>query len=488
MALATPRGRSALAIIRITGKNCIALFEPLIQRTGKQTGKNTEKNSAQKNTLPLSSWEANRTRVCVLHDIQKTSIDEVMLTIYKAPHSYTGQDSIDISLHGSLISIDMLLHTLYQSGFQEAEPGEFTKRAFLAGKLDLTQAEAVHTLIESHNHQTHSLALQQLSGSVSSYIKEMQTALIHIAAVCNICLDYPDDEIQEPVEINPQDIILLIEKLTDSIQSYDLMSIHREGAVIVLAGLTNAGKSSLFNALLKEDRSIVSDTHGTTRDFIDGTATLKDIPIRLYDTAGLRDDARIMENDGIEKKGIEKSYALINAADIILYTIDATRGITDEDYTQLALIVEHAPLCIEKIIIVWNKTDIAEVNVPRVISLRTLQEGAEVGHTLNTIVPISALHYENISMLQEHIYALIHNASFILKEDTLVISTLRQQGLLQQCHESLTCVLDGLYNNIPLDMISLDVHSALHTLGEIIGEVHNEDILDVMFSEFCVGK
>lgn len=472
VALATPRSRSALALVRITGKDCISLLEPFV-------------TAPSQTSTPLTTWKANQVKLCSLTNPQtKEKMDEAMLTVFRAPHSFTGQDSVEISMHGSLVGIDKFLSMLYTQGFEPATPGEFTKRAFLAGKLDLTQAEAIHSLIDAHSAESHSLALQQLSGSVSSFINKIKTALMEIAATCSICLDYPDDEIQESTELDSQQISSLIDMLDQSIESYELTRIHRQGAVVILAGRTNVGKSTIFNALLKEERSIVSDIHGTTRDFIESQLALREIPLRLFDTAGLRHTTEC-----VEQEGISRSHTLIESSDIILYTIDASEGIVQEDREQLAQIIENLlaktstdPL--KKLMLLWNKIDISSGKVPSTIEI-FLQD---TSYLITDIYPISALNYQNIHSLQNEIYHKLQSSTITATQDLTVINSLRQQQHLKECRSALQHVLDGLAQDIPLDMISLDVSTALKALGNITGEVSNEEILDLMFSNFCVGK
>lgn len=468
VALATPRYKSALAIIRICGNGCLELFDPFISSAHKK----------------LSKWASNSTKFCRLIDpVSQKPLEEVMLCVFRTPHSFTGQDGLDISLHGSLISIDNLLNALYKNGFEVAEPGEFTRRAFINGKIDLTQAEAIHSLIESHTAHAHSLALEQLSGSIVGFINSIKHSLTKLVALCTVCLDYPDDEIQESTTIDVLDIQLLIEQVSNAIKSYDLSRIHREGAVVVLAGRTNSGKSTLFNALLKEDRAIVSNSHGTTRDFLESQLVLKDIPIRLYDTAGLRST-----NQKIEQEGIQRSYTLLKSADIILYIIDASIGLEEEDYKQLEILTANNTNSFSNIIVLWNKIDLKScVAVPDTIVLSN-KSNTDIKIFSDNIIALSAHTHIYITQLQSTIYQKLHNNDGLLTNDVTLISSLRQKQLLENCRLSLEHVLEGLHTKQPLDMISLDINSALSSLGQITGEISNEDILDVVFRSFCVGK
>ena len=470
-ALATPPYKSALAVIRITGTGCIKLFSSFVIITDK--------------SIPFEQRAANHTIYSTIHNpTTKQILDEVMITVYRAPKSYTGQDLIEISLHGSMVGIHELLSALYAHGFEPAEAGEFTRRAFLNGKLDLTQAEAIHALIDANTSTAHTIALQQLGGSITHYIDAIKQSIVELSAICSITLDYPEDEIQEDTTLDYTLIESLILQLDNAIHSYDLSRIHREGAVVVVSGKTNAGKSSLFNALLKEDRAIVSNIHGTTRDFIESQVQIKDIPLRLYDTAGLR-----ITTAQVEQQGIEKSYKLLSSADSILYTIDATANITQEDYTQLSIFIYEDNINPSRIIIVWNKIDSdSYIPAPETIEISSKDNTQHISIPSTQIIPISALQYTHLNTLQNAIYNTIGKNNLPLQEDTVVINSLRQKQHLEQCKTSLQHVKDGLDQGYPLDMISLDLHSALTALGNITGEVSNEDILDVMFSNFCVGK
>lgn len=469
-ALATPRYKSALALIRISGEKCIAQLAPFISPP----------------TLPLEMWTPNTTQHCILcNPSTQTMIDDAMVTIYRAPRSYTGQDCLEISLHGNPLGIDIMLSALYAHGIEPATPGEFTQRAFLNGKIDLTQAEAVHTLIEAHTTESRSLALQQLSGSVSRYIEQIKQTIMNIAAVCTVALDYPEDEIQESTTIDVEQVHQLINQLSKAIESYELSKISREGATVILAGRTNAGKSALFNSLLKEERAIVSSTHGTTRDFLEIQITLKGIPLRIFDTAGLR----TLTSDNIELEGMQRSQNLIMAADLILYIIDSTLGISTEDEINLAKILEKNPTVLARLIIVWNKIDIEPHKPqPHLITIPISDSTRSVEILAQNIVSISTTVLTNIQELQEIIFSTIHSHSSFLSEDLTVISSLRQKQHLESCRNSLVHVIDGLTQNFSLDMISLDVDSALTALGNITGEVSNEDVLDIVFSNFCLGK
>ena len=284
-ALATPPGQSALAIIRLTGGNTIDRFAPLFNRGATLI-------EAATHTAHYGIMRAPRDRV---------EIDRVVVLLFRAPRSYTGQDTLEIICHGSPAGIEKTLVALYEQGFRAADPGEFTQRAFLNGKMDLTAAEAIDGVIRSQTAHAHSLALRQLGGAVVDRVDAIKLSLTRLLALTNLHVDYPDDEIDAP-EITERDIEPIIAQLDTLIESYRVGSLYKNGLTAVLGGAPNAGKSSLFNLLLRQDRSIVSPTPGTTRDWVDATLSLEGIPLQLYDTAGIRDSSEAVEREGDAEK------------------------------------------------------------------------------------------------------------------------------------------------------------------------------------------
>ena len=470
-ALATPYGKSALAVVRVSGKDCIESLSSVCIPHASARDMHTSLTHH-----PLRS----DIRCTIRHPKTGIVIDDGILTLYKAPHSYTGEDAAEISIHGSTISIEHLLDALYHAGVQPAQAGEFTKRAFLNGKIDLTQAEAIHAIIEAHSASSHAEAIRQLSGSLTHRINAIKDAITHIAATYAVTLDYPDDEIQESTIVHPQEITAIIDMLTPLITSYDLGKLQTEGAMVVLGGKTNAGKSSLFNVLLKEERAIVSADHGTTRDFLENHAQCNGIPLRLYDTAGLR-----ASTSDIESAGIEKSNTLLKGAQCVLYVVDSHVGWTDADTTILTTLLNtpedamfHATQ-VPRIILVWNKIDIGNT-IPVIPN--------DIEKKCSASVPISTKTYKNIDALQDALYKTLVSGITLPKEEQIVISSLRQKQNLEQCKDALMHARTGVESHAPSDMISMDIDTALRELGAITGTISSEDILDVVFSSFCVGK
>ncbi len=442
VALATAWSESALAVIRTSGKGSVELFAKVF----------TNPKSI------LSSTGFTMHYGYITDQSRGKKIDQVTAAVYRSPKSYTGQDGVEIFCHGSLPGIESIITILKKAGFREAAPGEFTMRAFLNGKMDLSQAEAVAEIVGSKSKQAHSLALNRLSGGVLEKIDLIKKKLVDLMGLIEVQLDYPDDEIGGDTDI-PLDSLLDAEKeIINLINTYRVGKIFHEGVAVALAGGTNAGKSSLFNLFLKEDRSIVSDINGTTRDYIESWITLEGIPIRLFDTAGLRD-----AEHPIEVEGIRRSEEIIKNASLVLYIIDGSTGMTAED-KEIFSKYKNDP----DYLFIWNKIDKLSAGVP------------------DGVIPVSAVTSEGFSDLENIINSRLTGMEISGSE--LMIDSLRQKGLLERAARSLRSVKLSLENSISLDAVAMDLKETLDALGEITGEVTSEDILNNIFSGFCVGK
>jgi len=446
-ALATPYARAALAVIRLSGERCIERLSRLFSPAG-----------------ALAAAPGNTVHHGFIVD-KDECLDEVMVAVYRAPHSYTGQDSAEIFCHGSLPGIERLLGALLHNGFRQADPGEFTMRAFLNGKLDLTRAEAVQELVSSRTEAAQALALERLGGAVTDWIDRVKNRLLQVMASVEVRLDYPDDEIEE-LQL-PLDVIAeCLEQLNQLASTYAAGRLYQEGVKVAVVGRTNAGKSSLFNLLLREDRSIVSEVHGTTRDYIEGSIVLKGVPVRLYDTAGLRSGA-----GEVESEGIRRSRVLIENAACVLYLVDASCGIAAEDDENLSLLSGRSG-----VLRIWNKIDLL----------------GDAGLAADSIpsgwIPVSARSGAGLDMLHERLYAAIAGSISGGGEGAPVIDSLRQKQLIETAAESLVRARESIESAMPLDIVALDLQEALHALGEITGEITSADILEAIFSGFCVGK
>jgi tRNA modification GTPase len=498
-ALATPWGESALAVIRTSGAGSV-------ERVAEAFSSGVSLAASAGYSLHHGTLREPTTG---------EPVDEVVIAAYRKPRSYTGQDSVEIFCHGSIPGIQRVFDLLRSLGFRPAEGGEFTLRAFLSGRMDLTRAEAVHDIVTAKSRKAQALALHRLSGAVFERIRTVKNSLVELLASIEIRLDYPEDEVEE-AGLSAEAIKEAETALLRLASSYREGKLYQEGVRIAIAGRTNAGKSSLFNLFLREDRSIVSDIHGTTRDYIESRVSIGGIPVRLYDTAGLR-----APDNPVEEEGIRRSRLLVENAEIVLYVLDGAAGPDDEDRrfldahgirfggvsgrgetrTDAAGSVLRPDLAgagtdtteagpgapgtggsvdgevgdggsvtgAEKIVAVWNKVDIASGPAP---------EGT---------VPLSAVTGEGLSRLEEEIgKRLLHGAA--AAEGEPVIDSVRQKELLERAAASLAAVREGLSAGVPLDMAALDLRDAVNALGEITGEVTSADILNTMFSRFCVGK
>ena len=442
VALATPWGTSALALIRGSGKGSLGLLASLFSPAGR-----------------LSNAPGGTHLHGMLHDPEShEELDEVVVLVFRAPASYTGEDGFDITCHGSLPGISGILQALKKAGFRDAEPGEFTFRGFLNGKMDLTGAEAVREIVDSKTRKAHTLALNRLSGSVKNRIDELRTRLIEIAGRIELFLDYPEDEVDESADVDSSQVTGTIREVEALLSTFRTGRLFQEGARVAICGRTNAGKSSLFNLFLKEDRSIVSETHGTTRDYVESWISLKGIPISLYDTAGLRDG-----KDEIEAEGIRRATELIKAADLVIYLVDGGEGLRDEDRMFFDTCRKDL-----RSIRVWNKIDIAIERLP-------------TGY-----YGLSSITGEGFHELEAAVAdAFLENA---YTGNEAIIDSQRQKECLETALDSLRHVKEGLDEAVSLDAVASDLQGALSAFGELSGEIISTDVLDMIFSKFCVGK
>lgn len=442
-ALATPLAESALAIIRCSGAGVIEQTAALFKQSGKLS-------------------EAKGNTVVYGHIIDPQSglvLDEVLASVFRNPISYTGQDSVEFSCHGSLPGVQAILSLFHRNNIRQASPGEFTFRAFLNGKMDLTRAEAVQEIVSAKSATSQSLAMNRLSGAIEKEINLIKDDLLVLVAAFSISLDYPDDEIDDTVHLDEERLARVEEGINRLLGTYKTGQIYRDGVRLVLTGQTNAGKSSLFNLILREERSIVSEVHGTTRDYLESWISFGGIPVKLYDTAGIR----IADNQ-VEQEGIRRAKEIIDQANLILYLVDGTKGITSEDREFLDRVGEDLP----PVIFLWNKADLSTQPLPK------------------DFIPISSTKATGFDALEKIITARLLEGT--TTAEGAVIDSLRQKELLHEAKDSLLRLRQGLKENLPMDILSEDLRGAMNCLGEITGEIGTEDILDTMFSRFCVGK
>ena len=444
IALSTPNGSGAIAVIRITGDKAISIANNFFQGSD------------------LTVQKGNTIHFGKLIDENDNIIDEVLISLFKSPKSYTGEDLIEISCHGSVYIINETLRLFLRNNIRMAEAGEFTMRAFLNGKMDLSQAEAVADLISSKTKFTHDIALKQLKGGFSNEIKTLREKLVDFASLIELELDFSEEDVEFADRKNLKALINeLTGVITKLIHSYKYGNVLKKGVPTVIVGRPNAGKSTLLNTLLNENRAIVSEIEGTTRDTIEEELNIKGIIFRFIDTAGIR-----QAKDSIESLGIAKTHEKIKQSSLIIYIYDASI-ISQQDVNKDIKIISQNNI---PILIVANKIDITKTN--------------------NKIPPshisISAKNKENIEKLKNDIF----NAVIKNKIDTnaTIITNERHHDLLIKSLQSLKNVKEGLESGVPGDLIAMDIRQANISLGEITGTISTDDLLGNIFGKFCIGK
>jgi tRNA modification GTPase len=449
VALATPPGIGAIGVIRLSGKNAIKIVNQLF------ASKDLE--SVSSHTLHVGILQSG-----------DTILDEVVLSVYKSPRSYTGEDVIEISTHGSPYIQQQIIAACNSLGARLAKPGEFTQRAFLNGKMDLTQAEAVADLIASNTQASQKSALQNIRGGFSTILKELREQLIQFSALIELELDFSQEDVEFADRTRFQELITTIKNHTeDLINSFRLGNVIKNGVSVAIIGKPNAGKSTLLNALLNEDRAIVSEIPGTTRDTIEEVINIDGILFRLIDTAGIRTSTL----DSIESVGIEKSRKKMKEADIVIYLFDVIE-MSAEELKNLSAEFRDSNL---NYLLVGNKIDIEDE-----ITIRTKFA------SISNAVFISASKHSHLEALKERMVDLVLKDT--VQTENVVVTNARHYHSLVQVKDAITDIENGLINNIPGDLLALDIRRTLQYLGEITGEVTNEDQLDYIFSKFCIGK
>lgn len=458
VALATPNGVGAIGVVRLSGKNAISIAESVFH--GKRL-------SAQKtHTVHLGTLKDPKTN---------TLIDEVLATLFKEPKSYTGEDIVEFSCHGSPYVLQQVLTLLIKQGAVLAQPGEFTLRAFLNGKMDLAQAEAVADLIHAESETAHQTAIRQMRGGFSNDLKNLRTQLIDFAALIELENDFSEEDVEF---VDRKQLLKLVEEMLKTIQklihSFQLGNILKHGVTVVIAGRPNAGKSTLLNALLNEERAIVTNIAGTTRDTIEEKLIVDGIVFRLIDTAGIRE-----ATDAIEKIGIEKTFEKIHEASILIYVFDASTS------SELEVLEDLQKLKIEnqKVLLVANKTDICDEQALGMLYYSII-ENFSLDYPW---FEVSAVNKKQTDELKEFLPALILNDK--INTDQTIVANTRHHAALQDCATHLEAIKEGLVQRISGDLLAFDIRYALHALGTITGEVlHDRDILGSIFSKFCIGK
>ena len=452
-AISTASGQAAIAMVRLSGPDAIRIVDAVFD------------------SRDLSTVESHSLHFGLIREGERL-VDEVVVGIFRGPNSYTGEDIIEISCHGSDFIAQKVLSIMLDGGARLAERGEFTLRAFVNGKMDLSQAESVADLIAAHSDASHQLAMKQLRGGVSNQIKELRKELIDFASLLELELDFAEEDVEF---VNRDDLKALVRRVREVvrklIESFALGNAMKNGVVTVIAGRPNAGKSTLLNALLEDERAIVSEIPGTTRDTIEEVLHIGGIAFRLVDTAGLRE-----AQGQIEALGVERAMQKIEESAIVLYVFDASDLTADEvnrDISKLLDTVAH-----QRFLAIANKMD-------RNPYAKTKEWAGEFISEEN-IIPVSAMNAMNIELLKERLTGLIIDGE--IDPNAQIISNSRHHQALKKVDESLQAVEDGFEQGVTSDFIAMDMRQALHWLGEITGEITTDDLLGNIFSRFCIGK
>ena len=441
-ALATATG-GAIAVIRISGPDTFRIISSVCSVC----------------SVCCDSVAANTIHYTRIKDADEL-IDEVLLSIFRAPHSYTGEDSAEISCHGSEYIVQRIIGLLIRNGCRQAEPGEFTRRAFLNGKMDLSQAEAVADLIAATNKATHKMALSQLRGDFSSELSRLREQLLRLTSLLELELDFSD---HEDLEFADRSELLTLAQTIDGrivrlASSFETGQALKRGIPVAIVGRTNVGKSTLLNRLLKDDRAIVSDIHGTTRDTVEDVITIQGVAFRIIDTAGIR-----QTTDSIEQIGINRTYQAIEKAQIVLWVLDSLPSAAElsdmQQRTQGKTLIQ-----------VWNKSDISPLPA-----------------AASDIIAVSAKENTNIDLLEQSIFKAANIPE--LTENDVIVTSVRHYEALTHAHANLQRVLDGLHTTLSGDLLAEDLRLVLADLADITGgQITSQETLNNIFSHFCVGK
>jgi tRNA modification GTPase len=457
-AISTTPGTGALAVVRLSGNDAISIADKIFRSPA--TGKYLANQAA--NTLHFGQITADG-----------EVVDEVIAALFRAPHSFTGEDIVEISCHGSVFIQQKLLEIMVHNGARLARPGEFTQRAFLNGKMDLSQAEAVADLIASSNAAAHKLALKQMRGGFSKEIGELRDRLLHFTAMVELELDFSEEDVEfaDRTELRAlaEKVEHLLRKLKDS---FKLGNVIKNGIPVAIVGETNVGKSTLLNALLNEDKAIVSDIHGTTRDVIEDVVNIHGTAFRFFDTAGLRETV-----DHIETLGIERTYHKLSKATVVLLVVD-----TQNPYPLVRSRIDKIRKRLtegQQLIVAANKIDSGRQETIEALEKMELAENEK-------LLFIAAREKIN---LEELINLMVHavNTEDLNRED-VIVTNVRHFEILRNAHESIVRVLQGLDAGVTGDFLSQDIRECLHYLGEITGEISTHEVLGHIFKNFCIGK
>lgn len=451
-AIATAPGEGGIGIIRISGEKSLQVAQSIFKsKSGKM----------------IKDYNARTLIYGTVVDNEKV-IDEVLVAYMKGPNSYTAEDVIEINCHGGFISVKKILELILSKGVRLAEAGEFTKRAFLNGRIDLSQAEAIIDVIKSKTDMAHEVAQSQLEGSLAKKIKDLRMNVTEVLAHLEVSIDFAEEDVEEityqTLEEKALELRNEIKKLYDTAESGKIL---RDGLKTVIVGKPNVGKSSLLNSILGENRAIVTDIAGTTRDVIEEFVNIKGIPLKIVDTAGIRET-----EDVVEKIGVEKSRESFSTADLVIMVLDASRKLSEEDMEILESLKN------KKTIVLLNKMDLE----PQ-IELEKIEEFVNS----EDIIKISALKHQGIEELQDKIEAMVYHGS-VKNSSNLMITNSRHKDALFKAYESINDVISAIEQRMPYDFIEVDFKNIWDYLGYINGDTVREDLLDTIFANFCIGK
>jgi len=455
VALATPSGSGAVAIIRMSGKNAITIASEVFQSV---SGKDLIKQKTH--TIHLGTI------------VDGTKIyDQVLVSIFKNPNSYTGEDVIEISCHGSVFIQQQIIQLLLRNGCRMAQAGEFTLRAFINGKLDLSQAEAVADLISSDNEASHQIAMQQMRGGFSNEIAKLREELLNFASLIELELDFAEEDVEFADRTQFHDLLNRIEfVLKRLIDSFAVGNVIKNGIPVAIVGEPNVGKSTLLNALLNEERAIVSDIAGTTRDTIEDELVIDGIGFRFIDTAGIRET-----KDVVESIGIKKTFEKIEQSQVVVYLFDSTEFVTSSSKFKIEIEKIKNQFPLKPLVIIGNKADKLTEN--EVVLLKS---------EIENILLISAKEKIGIEDLKNQLLSFVNTGS--LRNNETIITNTRHYDSLHKALEEIQKVKFGLSSGIPSDLMAIDIKQALYYFGEITGEVTNDELLGNIFANFCIGK
>lgn len=445
-AIATPLGEGAIGIVRISGSKALAIIKKIFK------GKNLD--DVPSHTINYG------------HIVENGAIiDEVMVSVMRAPKTFTREDVIEINTHGGVAVTNEILQLVLRSGARMADPGEFTKRAFLNGRVDLAQAEAVMDLIRAKTDKAMAVAVQQLDGSLSNLINNTRQEILNTLAQVEVNIDYPEyDDVEEMTTALMREKTQEFETLlTNLLKTARRGKILREGLSTAIIGRPNVGKSSLLNNLLREEKAIVTDIEGTTRDVIEEYVNIKGVPLKLIDTAGIRET-----DDLVEKIGVERSKKALEGADLVLLVLNSAEKLTDQDRTLLEISQNSNRL------ILLNKTD--------------LPEQIETDQLPEDCIKISVIKNQNIDVIEERINKLFFDNAAIVEKDATYLSNARHISLIEKALKSLQAVNDGLELGMPVDLLQVDMTRTWEILGEITGDAAPDELITQLFSQFCLGK